>query len=67
MFDLELAKAVSAENEYRARSAIRALLDEHAVPWEPDSYLAVQLKLSLWLEEEYQIFWSVEPKDKTPC
>jgi hypothetical protein len=62
MFDLELAKAVSAENEYRARSAIRQLLEEHAVPWEPDSYLAVQLKLSLWLEEEYNILWERNPR-----
>jgi len=62
----DLSAAVSADNEYRARSAIRALLDEHAVPSEPDSYLAVQLKLSLWLEEEYKRFWSVNPKDNTP-
>jgi len=57
----DLADAVSADNEYRARSAIRALLEEHK-----GSMTAVQLKLSVWLDEEFLRRFHSELKDKTP-
>jgi hypothetical protein len=42
------SERVSGINEWHARTAIRDLLEEHK-----GSMTAVQLKLSLWLEEEF--------------
>jgi hypothetical protein len=45
------SERVSGINEWHARTAIRDLLHEH-----DNSLTQVQLKLSLWLEEEYQTY-----------
>jgi len=47
----DLHGMVSTLNEAFARKAIRDLLHEH-----DNSLTQVQLKLSLWLEEEYQTY-----------
>jgi hypothetical protein len=48
----------SAVNEYMARKAIGDLLEEHK-----GSMTAVQLKLSLWLEDEFICRFHKELKD----
>ena len=48
-------------NEYMARKAICDLLDEHQ-----GSMTAVQLKLSVWLDEEFIRRFHTELKDNTP-
>ena len=52
----------SADNEYRARSAIRALLCEHH-----GNRFAVEANLSIWIMEEYRA-WAgpAAHKDNTP-
>jgi hypothetical protein len=52
----------SADNEYRARSAIRALLQEHH-----GNRFTVEAKLSIWIMEEYRAWLGPSAhKDNTP-
>jgi len=56
----------SSHNEYMARSAIRALLQEHH-----GNRFTVEAKLSIWIMEEYRAWLgpAAHPaahKDKTP-
>jgi plasmid replication initiation protein len=51
-----LDDVVSVMNEAHARGAIRDLLRQHDTPKEMSLRLAVELKLSVWLEEEYRAY-----------
>jgi len=59
----DIADAVSADNEYRARSAIRALLQEHH-----GNRFTVEAKLSIWIMEEYRAWLgpAAHKEDNTP-
>jgi plasmid replication initiation protein len=51
-----LDDVVSVMNEAHARGAIRDLLRQYDTPKEIALRLAVELKLSVWLEEEYRAY-----------